>query len=68
MKTPYLDAHCHLADPRLSASLAGVLERARLQNIGGFLQGGVGPEDWGRQRELARRFPAQIYPVFGVHP
>jgi TatD DNase family protein len=64
----YLDAHCHLADPRLKPRLEEVLARARDRGVTRFIQGGVGPEDWARQRELSQRFPGQILPVFGLHP
>ncbi len=64
----YIDSHCHLADPRWAAELGQVLERASDAGVGRFLQGGVDPEDWERQRELVRRYPGRVWPVFGLHP
>lgn len=62
----WADAHSHLADPRIQDPDALILEAQR-RGIGTFLQGGVGPEDWARQRELAARHPG-VLPVFGLHP
>jgi TatD DNase family protein len=62
----WVDAHSHLSDPRMPDP-AGALRAARAQGIVFFLQGGVGPEDWSRQKELARSEPG-ILPVFGLHP
>lgn len=66
----WIDAHCHLADPRYSdeSLLEGVLERSRQAGIGRWIQGGVDPDDWRRQRFLAERYPGRIVPCFGLHP
>ena len=64
----WIDAHCHLADPRWAVELEQVLERAAKSGVGRFMQGGVDPEDWDRQRELSRRYPGRVWPVFGLHP
>ncbi|GIL18555.1 MAG: TatD-related deoxyribonuclease [Oligoflexia bacterium] len=63
----YIDAHSHLADPRLESRLDQVLFNAREKNITQFLQGGVGPEDWRRQLDLQKKYPG-ILPCFGLHP
>lgn len=63
----YVDAHSHLADPRLALDLAEILNQAAQRGIAFHLQGGVGPEDWDRQIALHRQYP-QILPVFGLHP
>jgi TatD DNase family protein len=68
MSGPCLDAHCHLADPRFAPHVEAALARAAERGITGFLQGGVDPADWARQRDLAARFPGRIFPVFGLHP
>lgn len=60
-----IDAHCHLADPRLDGIRDDLLARARAAGITAFLQGGVDPEDWDRQRRLAA--PGWL-PCFGLHP
>jgi TatD DNase family protein len=64
----YWDAHCHLADPRIESTLDSILGRAQAAGFGVFVQGGVGPEDWERQSRLAAKYPAQILPVYGLHP
>ncbi len=64
----HIDAHCHLADPRLQDDLEAIIQRARSHGITGFLQGGVGPEDWERQKALQKRYPESIFPCFGLHP
>ncbi len=64
----YIDAHCHLADPRVGNDVTRLIEEAGKKGIGIFIQGGVSPEDWNRQRELQKRFPGKIITSFGVHP
>ncbi len=66
MKT-FIDSHCHLSDLRLESEVETMIERARSRGITRFLQGGVGPEDWQRQRELKARHP-EILLCFGLHP
>lgn len=65
---PAIDAHCHLADPRIQAELPRILAEAREAGIGSFIQGGVDPADWRRQRELKERFPGRIITAYGLHP
>lgn len=63
----YYDSHSHLADPRLEGQVAELLARAQSRGIKYHLQGGVGPEDWQRQKLLSQQYP-QILPCFGLHP
>ncbi len=63
----YIDAHCHLSDPRLSADLDAAMERCRKRGIGAWVLGGLDPEDWARQEALKSRFPT-IRTAFGLHP
>lgn len=50
-----VDCHCHLTGPhRIS------------QGIETFITGGIGPENWQEQRELAKSI--NILPCFGLHP
>lgn len=68
----WIDAHSHLADARWGgwgpeSSLERVMAKAEKADVVVHLQGGVGPEDWQRQRELHRSYPG-ILPVFGIHP
>jgi len=62
----WIDAHSHLADLRFH-DLKGALKKAHDLGITHYLQGGVGPEDWERQKLLAQTEPG-ILPVFGLHP
>lgn len=64
----WIDAHCHLADPRLDADRAQVLERSRAQGVVAWVQGGVSPDDWEKQHELLAQFGDAIVPVLGIHP
>jgi TatD DNase family protein len=64
----YIDAHCHLADPRFAGSLEDVLARSREAGIGAWVQGGVDPADWDRQLVIQKQHPGQIYTSFGLHP
>ncbi len=66
MDKGWADAHSHLSDPRMH-DVSSAVREARLNGIEFFLQGGVGPEDWQRQKELARAEPG-VLPVFGLHP
>ena len=65
----WIDAHCHLADPRLKANLSEIFERAQRAGVDRFVQGGIDPADWDRQESLASaRPPGQILAAFGLHP
>ncbi|MGZ3796584.1 MAG: TatD family hydrolase [Pseudobdellovibrionaceae bacterium] len=67
-KNQWIDAHCHLADKRLELQIKEVIAEAQKRGIGFFMQGGVGPEDWQRQRDLSRLYPGRIGLCFGLHP
>jgi len=67
-KNQWIDAHCHLADDRLSSQLGEVMDEAERLGIVFYMQGGVGPEDWQRQRDLAARYPHRLGLCFGLHP
>lgn len=64
----WIDAHGHLADPRWDGQQEDIILEARAKGIHFFMQGGVGPEDWQRQRELSKRFAGHIGLCFGLHP
>ena len=64
----YIDAHCHLADPRLKSELPRWMSEAKARGIGVFVQGGVDPGDWERQRSLKTQYPGQIITAYGLHP
>jgi TatD DNase family protein len=67
----YIDSHSHLADPRFDSEgdhvRQGVINRALKKSISFFLQAGVGPEDWDRQKQLQKKIP-QLGLVYGLHP
>lgn len=65
----YVDVHSHLADERFNdESRAEALRAAIEKNITFFLQGGVSPVEWQRQRKLIKKYPQNIGLGFGLHP
>src|SRR5947199_39985 len=68
MSRMWIDSHCHLADARFAPDLEEALGEAQKQGIGGWLQGGIDPEDWARQRKIKERFGDKILTCFGLHP
>lgn len=65
----WVDAHGHLADERwLNGNVDEAIAEARQSGVGFFMQGGVGPEDWQRQKKLKARHPQHIGLCFGLHP
>jgi len=68
MPKNWIDSHSHLADPRLDQCRDEMMVRARKLGITQSLQGGVGPEDWLRQKEIAKQYPGEILLCFGLHP
>jgi TatD DNase family protein len=63
----FLDAHCHLDDPRLDAVRDAWLEEARAAGIGGWVLGGVDPDQWPAALRLAAEVPG-VVATLGVHP
>ncbi len=61
----WIDGHCHLAHPELDGLRVEWEQRAITSGIHHFVQGGIGPEDWQRQREFATRNWSL---TFGLHP
>jgi TatD DNase family protein len=68
MRPGWIDAHCHLSDPRIAADLDRVLDECANHGITRFVLGGVDPKDWQRQRELDERYPGKFVRVYGLHP
>lgn len=67
----YIDSHCHWSDPRWNLNSVEIkknLDEALAQNISFFLQGGVDPTDWIRQKEIKKLFPEYFGLSFGLHP
>lgn len=63
-----IDAHSHLADPRFGETARNVIQKSLEKGLSFFMQGGVGPEDWQRQKALQQQFPKNIGTCFGLHP
>lgn len=64
----WVDAHGHLADSRWDGQQDAIIEEARARGIHFFMQGGVGPEDWEKQKVLHAKYPTHIGLCFGLHP
>lgn len=66
---PILDAHCHLADPRLYPDLEGALTRARAAAVETIVAvGAIETLETDRLTvEIAERHP-QVFAAIGVHP
>ncbi len=68
----WVDAHAHLADERWEAlgpaAVDAVISEAIKLGVGYFMQGGVGPADWQRQKNLKERHSGLIGLCFGLHP
>jgi TatD DNase family protein len=64
----WTDSHCHLADERIATSVDSIIERSKTAGINRWVQGGIDPADWKRQRDLRDRFGEGIVPCFGIHP
>lgn len=68
MSLSVIDAHCHLADPKLDSIRSSWLKECQALGFEGFIQGGVDPNDWLQQIELQKQFPKLIHTSFGIHP
>ena len=64
---PMFDAHCHLDDPRLDAVRQEAITEARAVGVGGWLVGGVSPEQWRGARLLAAETKGVLLSE-GLHP
>ncbi len=62
-----IDTHCHLAHPRLAASLDDVLARARQAGVTAFVCAAGNVQDSRAALAIARR-EANVYCLAGVHP
>lgn len=63
----FIDTHCHLDLPPLSAELPLILQRAAASGVSGFICPGVAPAGWQGVATMAANNPA-IHPAFGIHP
>ncbi len=67
----YIDSHSHWSDPRWNQTnedLKKLLARSLEKKISFFLQGGINPGEWQKQKEIKKLFPANIGLTFGLHP
>ena len=64
----YIDAHCHLADPKYSSDLESVLGRSEKAGVGEWILGGIGPKDWEAQKKISKLRAGKIHMAFGLHP
>jgi TatD DNase family protein len=64
----WIDAHCHLSDPRYANNLGSVLERSRQKNVTAWVLGGTHPDDWTKQQALKDKHGQAIKTCFGLHP
>lgn len=64
----WVDAHCHLQDPRLAAGLPGVLARARDTGVVLLHVAATSESDWPSVRALADAHPGLVLCSFGLHP
>lgn len=62
-----IDSHCHLEYEGLAEDQQGVLERARVAGIGGFLNISTRRSEWGRVVGTAEREP-DVWASIGIHP
>jgi len=61
------DAHCHLQDERLAASLDAMLQRAAVAGVAGWMCCGSAEADWSAVLAVAEKFPA-VRSSLGLHP
>jgi TatD DNase family protein len=64
----WIDAHCHLTDPRFSTDLDDVIARSCAAGVQAWVQGGVSPDDWSRQIQLRKQYGKAVIMSFGLHP
>lgn len=67
----FIDAHSHWSDPRWNLNpleIQNNLSAAAKEKIHFFLQGGVDPTDWQKQKELQKSYPKNFGLSFGLHP
>ncbi len=67
-RAPFIDAHCHLSDPRMKDRLSLAIEEATKAGVGLMMLGGVESDEWRRQAQLKRDHPEILRTSFGIHP
>jgi TatD DNase family protein len=64
----WIDSHCHLTDLRIFDSRKTIIQEAEAQGISFFMLGGVSPDEWSRQFQIAAEYPKKIGLCLGLHP
>ncbi|MBC7465822.1 MAG: TatD family hydrolase [Bdellovibrio sp.] len=67
----YIDSHSHWSDPRWNLTENEIhthLKNALAKNITFFLQGGVNPTEWQKQKDLKKKYSKNFGLSFGLHP
>jgi TatD DNase family protein len=67
-RAAFIDAHCHLSDPRMKDRLKPAIEEATTAGVGILMLGGVESDEWRRQAQLKRDHPEILRTSFGIHP
>jgi len=63
----YVDAHCHLHDPRIIRDIPGIVQRAEAAGVTCMVTCATMEENFEATSALARQYPA-IVPCYGIHP
>lgn len=63
----YIDSHIHLQDYR-TQSINNVIIEAQKNGVKMFFNASAHPSDWEKVDSLAKQYPLQIIPAFGIHP
>lgn len=63
-----IDAHAHLSASSIGPVVDEVVSQLRVAGIRHVVLGGVDPADWGRQLDLAGRYPGFLTTSAGIHP
>lgn len=64
----WIDAHCHLASSKFDGQLSQVIERSQQVGVTGWVQGGIEPLDWEKQKKLQVQYGKRVLTSFGLHP
>jgi len=59
-KTMWTDAHSHLTDNRWGTRVEEILNYSKSCGISRWVQGGISPSEWEKQKNLKSRFSAAI--------
>lgn len=63
-----IDAHAHLSASSMASVVDEVVSQLRVAGVRHIVLGGVDPDDWGRQLDLAGRYPGFLTTSAGIHP